>query len=140
MEVVMNKLMSHPNFLRNVMLADAVTSAACGVLMLAGASVLEPMLALPGALLRYAGISLLPFAALVAFIATRASLSRAAVWVVIVCNAAWAFESVLLLVSGWVAPTLLGYGFVLFQAIVVAAFAELEFFGVRRATQVTSNA
>jgi len=136
----MTKLMSHPSFLRNVLLADAVTSAACGLLMTAGATVLEPMLGLPGAVLRYAGISLLPFAAFVAVVATRASLSRPAVWVVIVCNAAWALESVLLLVSGWVAPTLPGYGFVLFQAVVVAAFAELEFFGVRRAAPVAANA
>lgn len=136
----MTKLMSHPNFLRNVLLADAVTSAGCGVAMLAGAGMLEPVLGLPGMLLRYAGISLLPFAAMVAFIATRAHLSRGAVWVVIILNVAWALESLLLLVSGWVAPTILGYGFVLFQAIVVAAFAELEFFGVRRAAQVAANA
>jgi hypothetical protein len=36
-------------------------------------------------------------------------------------------------VTGWVAPTWLGYAFVLVQAVVVALFAELQFFGLRRA-------
>jgi hypothetical protein len=39
--------------------------------------------------------------------------------------------SLLLLVSGWVAPTLLGMGFVVGRALVVAGVAELAYFGVR---------
>ncbi|MCK6449254.1 MAG: hypothetical protein L6R19_00120 [Alphaproteobacteria bacterium] len=136
----MTKLISSPNFLRNVLLADAATSAACGLLMGAGAGMLEPLLGLPAALLRAAGIALLPFAAIVAVIATRVHVVRPAVWAVIVLNAAWAVESVLLLVSGWVAPTPFGYAFVVAQAAVVAAFAELEFFGVRRAAPVAASA
>ena len=38
----------------------------------------------------------------------------------------------LLLIGGWVAPTVLGYVFVIGQALVVALFAELEFFGLKR--------
>lgn len=136
----MTKLISSPNFLRNVLLADAATSAACGLLMGAGAGTLEPLLGLPAALLRPAGIALLPFAAIVAVIATRVHVVRPAVWAVIVLNAAWAVESVLLLVSGWVAPTSFGDAFVVAQAAVVAAFAELEFFGVRRAAPVAASA
>ena len=40
--------------------------------------------------------------------------------------------SIGLLVSGWVAPTALGYAFVIAQAIVVGVFAELQFVGLRR--------
>jgi hypothetical protein len=37
-----------------------------------------------------------------------------------------------LLASGWVAPTALGYAFVLGQALVVAILAECEYLGLRR--------
>jgi hypothetical protein len=39
-----------------------------------------------------------------------------------------------LLVSGWVAPTALGYAFVIAQAAVVAVLAELQIAGLRRTT------
>jgi hypothetical protein len=58
--------------------------------------------------------------------------SRPAVWVIIVANAAWTAASLLLLVSGWVTPTTLGYLFVVVQAAAVAIFAELQWLGLRR--------
>ena len=58
---------------------------------------------------------------------------RAGVWAVIVLNVVWVANSLLLLASGWVAPALLGYAFVMGQAVVVAVLAELEFIGLRRA-------
>jgi hypothetical protein len=51
---------------------------------------------------------------------------------VIVTNALWAAASVVLLLSGWVAPTALGYAFVIAQAAVVAVFGELQYTGLRR--------
>jgi hypothetical protein len=54
------------------------------------------------------------------------------VWAVIVLNALWTVDSILLLLSGWIEPTELGYGFVIFQAFGVAMFAGLEYFGLRR--------
>jgi hypothetical protein len=120
------------SFLRRVLLADAAASAATGLLMMLGAGLLEQLFGMPKALLHYAGISLLPFAALVAYLATRGSLSRTGVWAVVICNALWAADSILLLLSGWVEPTRLGHAFVIAQALVVAVFAELEYFGLRR--------
>jgi hypothetical protein len=38
----------------------------------------------------------------------------------------------------FVAPTLLGYAFVIAQAIVVGVFAELQFIGLRRHDAVTA--
>lgn len=119
-------------FLRRVLLADAATSGASGLLMTLGAGFLEDLLGVPAALLRYAGLSLLPFAALVAYLATRQSPPRAAVWAVIVLNALWAVDSILLLAGGWVGPTALGYTFVVAQALVVAGFAEAQYVGLRR--------
>lgn len=120
------------SFLRQVLLADAVASGVTGLLMLLGSVPLEPWLAIPVWLLRAAGAVLVPYAAWVAWLAGREQPSRAAVWTVVVCNALWAIDCVLLLLTGWVQPTLLGTTFLLVQALVVLAFAELQYVGLRR--------
>ncbi|HEX6289395.1 MAG TPA: hypothetical protein VFZ66_09410 [Herpetosiphonaceae bacterium] len=118
--------------LRRALLADALISAATGLLMVLGSSFLTSFLDLPESLLRYAGLILIPYSALVGYIATREQLNRTAVWAVIVMNALWATDSIVLLLSGWVDPNLLGYSFVIVQAAVVALFAELQYLGVRK--------
>lgn len=125
--------MTAQNFLRRILLADAVVSGSTGVLLLAAAPVLERLLALPAPLLRYAGFSLLPFAALVLVLAKRDVLPRGGVWTVIALNAAWVVASAALLVVGGVAPNGLGYAFVIVQALAVAALAEMQYMGLRRA-------
>lgn len=127
-------------FLRWVFLADAATCLATGSLMALGASSLEPLLGLPLELLFYAGISLFPFAAFLVYLATRKNLSPLAVWTVIILNALWTADSFLLLLSGWVAPTSFGYVFVTFQAVGVALFAALEYFGLRRSATFAEDA
>lgn len=126
------------NILRLALIADAVASGATGHLMLVGAGFLAGLLGLPLELLRYAGLALLPFVAFVAFVGTRAEISRAAVWAIILVNAAWVAGSVALLLSGWVAPTFLGYAFVLAQAAAVAVLAELQWIGLRRRFAATA--
>jgi hypothetical protein len=123
----------HPSsFLRRSLILDAVASGATGALMLGGAGLLESWLGLPAALMRAAGLVLVPYVAFVGYLATRETLTAAAVWTVIAANAAWAVASVGLLLSGLIAPTWLGYAFVLAQAAVVAAFGELQYVGMRR--------
>jgi hypothetical protein len=117
-------------FLRRALLADAVASAGTGLLMAFGAGFLDALLGLPTILLREAGIFLLPYAAFVGWLGTRARLPETAVWLVIVGNAAWTLASIALLV--WVAPTALGYAFILGQALVVGLFAELQYIGLKR--------
>ena len=118
--------------LRQALLADALVSGATGLLLALGAGALAGFLGLPEALLRYAGLILLPYAAMVAAIGTRSSIRPAAAWAVIAINALWALDSVILLLSGWVAPNALGYGFVIAQAAVVAMFAEIQLISLRR--------
>ncbi|HEX7926242.1 MAG TPA: hypothetical protein VF678_01545 [bacterium] len=118
--------------LRYALTADALSSAATGVMLAVGAEVLAPYLGLPVTLLRPAGIVLLPFAALVGYLATRPAVGRPLLWTVIVINALWAVDSLLLLVSGWVEPSLLGIAFVVVQALAVAALAEVQYVGLRR--------
>jgi len=93
------------SFLRWVLLADAATCIATGLLMTFGAELLEQFLGLPPELLRYAGIGLLPFAAFIVYLATRENLSTPTIWAVIVLNALWTADSFLLLLSGWIEPT-----------------------------------
>jgi len=121
-----------PDFLRRVLIADAMASGATGLLLAIGADWLEPLLGLPSILTREAGIILLPFALLVAWIGTRKQISRRWVWAVIACNALWVIDSAILLLSGWVVPTMLGTLFVVAQAVVVAVLAELEWMGLRQ--------
>ena len=120
------------SFLRTVLLADAIASGATGLLMIAGAGLLDGLLGLPVALLREAGLVLIPYVAFVAWVGTRDAISRNAVQAVIVLNVLWVAGSIGLMVSGWVAPTMLGAAFVIAQGAVVAVLAELQFVGLRR--------
>ncbi|MGO4574023.1 hypothetical protein [Microvirga sp. 2TAF3] len=119
-------------FLRQALVADAATSAACGLLMLLAAGPLGAILGLPEVLLRLSGTILLPYAALVGYLGLRDQLARPVVWAVVIANAIWATESILLLMSGWVEPTRAGYAFVIAQGLVVLMYAELQFIGLRR--------
>jgi hypothetical protein len=124
---------THPTpFLRRVLLLDAAATGMTGLLMTFFAATLAGLLELPNALLFYAGLILLPYALLVAWLARRDTLPRWAIWVVIVTNVLWGIDSVLLVMSGWVEPNGLGYAFVAVQALVVVAFAELQYLGLRR--------
>ena len=121
-----------PTFLRRALILDALASGATALLMIAGAGLVESLLGLPAALLRGAGLVLVPYAAFVVYAGTRDIISRSAVWMIIVANMAWAAASALLLVSGWVAPAALGYAFVIAQAVAVALLGELQYMGLRR--------
>ncbi|MGE0714068.1 MAG: hypothetical protein AB7P02_01390 [Alphaproteobacteria bacterium] len=118
--------------LRAALAADGAVSAMSGLVMAAGAGVLADPLGVPEPLLRWAGIGLLPFAAFVLWAATRESVPAGAVRAIVVCNALWALDSVLLLLSGWIAPTTMGAAFVAIQAAGVAVLAELQYVGLRR--------
>lgn len=118
--------------LRQALIGDAIASGGTGLLMAAGSGVLPEWLGLPHGLLLGAGLFLLPYAGFVAFLGTRPLLTRAIVWLVIVMNGLWAVESLALLLGGWLAPTRLGTAFVVMQALVVLAFAQLQYIGLRR--------
>lgn len=125
-------------FLRNTLFADALVSGAAGILMMLGAPLLSPLLGLPGELLFWAGLVLVPFVAMLVVIARRATVSRLVMIDIIVINALWVAGSFALLFSGAVDPTMLGIAFVTAQAVTVAVFAELQFIGIRRAAAVAA--
>jgi hypothetical protein len=118
--------------LRRAILADAIFSGAAALLLTFGAGMLAPLLNLPDALLRDAGLFLIAYAALVGWLGTRQSMPKALVAIVVAGNAAWTMASIALLFSGWVDPNLFGEAFIAAQAIAVGAFAELQYIGLRK--------
>ena len=122
-------------FARRVFLADAIVCVATGLLLWVGADFLAGLLQLPDALLRPVGLFLIPYGALVAYVGTRVSPPRWAVWMLVLVNVLWSVDSIVLLVSGWVTPNALGYAFVIAQAVIVAGFAELQYVGLRQRVQ-----
>ena len=120
------------SFLRMALLVDAIATAATGALLALGGPFLDAWLGLPSALLVSVGVPLLPFAALVAWLATRETAAPGAIRFVMASNALWVAASIALLLSSAFEPTLLGVAFVLAQAGAVAVFAECQFVGLRR--------
>jgi hypothetical protein len=53
-------------------------------------------------------------------------------------NVVWVVDSIVLLFTGWVAPNVLGYSFVIAQAAVVLVLADFEFLGLKRSTAVAA--
>ena len=111
--------------LPSVLRLDAVTGVVTSVALVAASAALSPVLGVPTRLLLAAGLLALPFA-VVMWIAAREPLRhRALVWSVIVGNVAWVVLS-LLVALVWFAPTTLGRGVIVGQAVAVAVLAWLE--------------
>lgn len=123
---------SRLDLLRQVLVTDGVVTGATAILLAAAAGPLGDLLGLPVTLLRVAGVALIPYAAFVLWLGLRATTSRTLVGLVIAANLLWVVASVILLLGGWVDPTTLGIAFTLVQAAVVAAFADLQYMGLRR--------
>ena len=121
------------SFLRRVLTADALISAAAGLVMVAGAGILHELLQLPPALLQVAGAMLFPWAAALLWLTRKPVVPRAAVWAVIVLNIVWVADSAWVALGGSYAPNTLGLAFIGAQAVTVAVLAELEFTFLRRA-------
>jgi hypothetical protein len=124
--------------LRQALLADAATSAACGLLMTLAAGPMSGTLGLPEMLLRIAGIVLLPYAAFIGWLGLREQIQKPVAWAVVIGNAIWAADSFLLLASGWVEPTRAGYAFVIVQALAVLMYAEFQYVGLRRSVSTAT--
>jgi hypothetical protein len=125
-------LMTSNRFLRTVLLVDAATCLAAGMLMAFGAGALSDLLNMPRGLLLEAGIVLFPVAAFIAVVATRARLSAPLVWIVIAGNVLWVLGSASVLASGELRPNAMGSLFVAVQAAAVIVLTTLEIRGVRQ--------
>ena len=117
--------------LRTALRLDAASSGAMGLLLLLAAGALAPLFDLPVALLRGAGLALVPFALTLAWLSARPQIPRGWAWAVIIANVLWTVDSLLLPAIGWFAPSALGTAFVVAQALAVALFAGLQYVGLR---------
>jgi len=117
------------SFLRRVLLVDAATCVASGLLMTVLATPLASLLGLPHALLLGAGLALFPIAAFIAFVGARATESAAGVAMVVVGNLAWALGCLGVAVE--LEPSALGVGFAAVQALTVLGLSALEIRGMR---------
>lgn len=124
-------LTRHPEFLRYVLIADAVASGATGALMIAGAGFLSGLLSLPGGLLLGAGLLLVPYVLFVLWAGTRNAIPMKPVRFIIACNMLWTLGSIIALM-GWITPNALGVAFVIFQAAAVGIFGLLQYVALGR--------
>ena len=124
------------DFLRAVLIVDAIATGATALAMAALSGPLAGWLHLPAALLFWAGAALVPWVAFVASLSRRALIPARDVRAVVVGNALWAVGCVTLALAG--GASALGVAFLLVQALVVAAFAELQVVGLRRAPLTAS--
>jgi hypothetical protein len=119
--------------LRTILLVDASACLIMGTALVAASGVLAGVLNIPAALLFYAGSSLFPIAAFMAFVGLRSPIPQTGVWLIVLGNLGWVAASVALLVTNWIAPNGLGVAFIAAQAAFVAIMAWLEHGGLRGA-------
>ncbi|MEO4001764.1 hypothetical protein [Mesorhizobium sp. CAU 1732] len=116
--------------INKILAFDALTCALMAIVLALSAGALAPLLSLPRDLLFYAGCVLFPIAIFMAVLARQDRPWAAGVWLVIAGNAAWGLASLAVLLL--TAPNMLGAGFLVAQALVVAVLALAEFKAVGR--------
>ncbi len=124
---------SGTSLLHRALQIDFAITSICTVPLILAAGPLAAITGLPEMLILGSGLVFIPFLVLVGWLARRARPPRKSVWMVIALNVGWAVGSVIVLASGVLDPTALGYALVIAIALAVLVFAELEFFGLRRA-------
>ncbi|MGB6085090.1 hypothetical protein [Parvibaculum sp.] len=118
---------------RHAVLADGVISGAMGALLIVAASPLSGLLGISAGFLFWVGVALMPWMLALLLIGRKDQLGARAVETVIALNALWVVTSIGLILFGPFEMTALGIAFVVAQALAVAVFAELQFFGLKRA-------
>lgn len=121
------------SLLRTALRLDALVTGANGAAYLVAAGPVGDLLGLSPALLRGLGASLLVLAALVWLTSSRPEIPRGAVVAIVVANLVWALDSAVAAAAGWGSPTTEGTVWIVLQAVTVAAFADLQILGLRRA-------
>jgi len=125
--------MNDQSVLRRAVQLDAVVSGAFGLVLLVAGPFLVEVLGAPLAVLWPVAVVCLGYAAALWLVQARPRISAGAAWSIVALNLVWAAASVVLVVLGWLPLTVLGVGFVILQALVVAALADAQFVGLRRA-------
>ncbi|MEU4514325.1 hypothetical protein AB0G05_32910 [Nonomuraea wenchangensis] len=120
-------------FLRLALTTDAVVTGGNGLVYLAFAGPVADLLGPDAGLLRGIGAFLLVYGVAVGLLAARRDLGQAGPRAVIALNAAWTLGSLAAVVTGALGLTTVGAIWAIAQAVTVAAFAELQIMGLRKA-------
>lgn len=128
----MTKLTMTP-FLRGVLRVDAVLSALTAAAMLLDAERLAGWTGLPPGLVLAVGAGLVPWAALLAWLAGRVAVARAAIGTVVALNFLWVIDCALVAFGAFGSPQGLGIAVAVVQAVGAFVVTELEWLGLKRA-------
>jgi hypothetical protein len=134
-------VMSHRTMtpmLRNVLRVDAVLSGLTALALVADAEPLSAMTGLPAGALRAIGMALVPWTALLAWLASRSVFPSAALVTVIALNFVWALDCALAAFGVVGSPAGLGVAVLTLQAVGTVMLAEFEWIGLRRASRTTT--
>lgn len=125
-------ILASPRFLRSVLYLDAAVCLLSVPALLAFSEPLAQLTGLPGSALTGVAVINLLFGLLISFVATRAVLPRRGVMAVVILNALWGLESIVLVFLGWFPLTGLGQTLVIGQGVAALIAADLEYMGLRR--------
>lgn len=117
--------------LRQALVVDATMTSLNGLAYLVGAEAIDGLLGVDVGWLRGAGGFLLAFGLAVGALARRPRLPDAAVWTVVVINAVWGLDGLLVAAIGWGSPSAVGTAWIIAQALVVGSFAGWQATAVR---------
>lgn len=120
--------------LRSLLTLDAITCAAMGATLLVASGPIAALTRIPAPLLFWAGASLMPVALFMAASARARPVPSWAARLIVLGNLSWVAASILLPVTGLIAPNGPGRAFLIGQAGIVAALAKLEFDALRGRT------
>ena len=122
-----------PNFLRRVLQANGIFSGLCGIFFIVGSGPLASFLCLDApVILIVAGVILVLYGITLFQTAARESIIRQMAITAVVLDVAWVVGSIAILVTGWPALTTGGKWAVAIVADIVAVFALLQYFALRR--------
>ena len=122
-------------FLRNVLRVDASLSGLTALALMADAEPLSAMTGLPSGALRGIGVALVPWTALLAWLASRAVVPTSGIGAVIALNFVWALDCALAAFGVVGSPGGTGVALLIVQAVGTVVLAELEWMGLRRAAR-----
>jgi len=129
-------IFASPRFLRNVLWADAAAGAASSLLHLLAAGALAGLLGLPAGVLVMSGALLLVYVAAAMYLAAYEPVSRKGVGMLVAANWAWVGGCAVVFMMYAGSATPLGQAYMVVHALAVAALAELEWVGLRRAPRL----
>ncbi|MDC9825178.1 hypothetical protein PRN20_15725 [Devosia sp. ZB163] len=120
------------NLTRLALVVDAAGGLAGGLLLVAGGELVASLTGIPAAISMPLGLFLLALGAFIAWVAAQRETPRGPTMLIVLINCVWVIGSAIVLVPGVLPLTMFGVGFVIVQAVAVAALAAMQWIGLGR--------